>query len=72
MAQLPDNPTIAVGSTGIGKPEKMDAQIVDHILDDDDPNSLKKDLPITETEGYKSWLKLLQLVFKDDRKEITR
>lgn len=53
----------------------------DHDKADAEPNAPKiSDLPpklqdgqhITETEGYKAGMKLLQLVFQDDRDEITK
>lgn len=66
-APLPDNPSTKESSE---LPGKIDFKLLNDILDNDDHP--KSDKPITETEGYKAWLQLLQLVFKDDKKEITR
>ena len=69
-APLPDSPSTRIeGSQQL--PGKIDFQLLNDILDNEDHNP-EKDKPITETEGYKAWLQLLQLVFKDDKKEITR
>lgn len=39
------------------------------ISNEEDEN---KNIMITETEGYKAGMKLLQLVFQEDREEITK
>lgn len=56
--------------------DKIDIQMLnEYLLADDNIDSLSRhheDQPITETEGYKAWLQLLQLVYKDDKTELTK